>query len=46
MTAVNVTAACRRCDWTAAGDWAMVDRQAEKHTRQARHVTVVIVVPA
>lgn len=46
VTAVTVTAACRRCAWTAGGDWTAVDRQAEKHTRQDGHATAVIAVPA
>ena len=44
---ITVTAHCigRGCEWTAAGDWAAVDRQAEKHTR-AGHPTVTLAVPA
>jgi hypothetical protein len=35
---ITVTAACGGCGWTASGDWAGVDRQAEKHTRRG-HAT-------
>jgi hypothetical protein len=30
---LTVTAHCLRCGWTASGDWAHVDREAEKHAR-------------
>ena len=45
MIAVTVTAHCLRCEWTAAGDWAEVDRQAEKHMKAAGHPTAVTAGP-
>ena len=35
MIRLTVTASCLRCPWTAAGDWADVDRAAQKHTAHA-----------
>jgi hypothetical protein len=46
MIAVTASAACLRCEWTVAGEWAAVDRAAEAHTRKAGHPTATKAVPA
>jgi hypothetical protein len=39
---ITVTAACHGCPWTAGpGQWATVDRAAEKHTK-AGHPTATL----
>jgi hypothetical protein len=44
---MTVTAHCiGRCDWSASGDWASVDKGAEKHTRTTAHPTVTLAAPA
>jgi hypothetical protein len=42
---VSASAHCLRCEWTAAGDWAAVDRAAEAHTRKAGHPTTTAATP-
>jgi hypothetical protein len=40
MMTVTASAHCiGRCEWTASGSMAEVDKQAEKHTRTTRHPT-------
>ncbi len=46
MITVTAAAHCLRCEWTAAGSMAEVDKQAERHTKTARHPTVTLAVPA
>ena len=46
MITIAVTARCQRCDWTAAGSWAEVDRAAGKHTRTTSHPTATMAEPA
>jgi hypothetical protein len=41
LIALTAAASCHRCDWTATGGWAEVDRQAERHAKN--HPTVVMV---
>ena len=35
-----------RCDWSASGSMAEVDRQADKHTRTTKHPTATLARPA
>ena len=47
MITLTATARCiGRCDWSAAGDPATVDRAAEKHTRTTGHPTATLARPA
>ena len=46
MITVTVTAHCLRCEWTTAGNWADVDKQADKHTKATGHPTATEAVPA
>lgn len=43
---LTASASCLRCDWTASGDWADVDRGAEKHARSTGHPTMTSAKPA
>jgi hypothetical protein len=46
MIKLTASASCLRCDWTAGpGEWAEVDRAAEKHTRTG-HPTATSARPA
>ena len=45
MITVTVTAHCLRCEWTTAGNWADVDKQADKHTKATDHPTATEAVP-
>lgn len=45
MSTLAASAHCIGCDWTAAGDPADVDRQAEKHTSPG-HATATAAEPA
>lgn len=47
MITLTASAHCiGRCDWSASGDQASVDKQAEAHTRKTRHPTATAAVPA
>ncbi len=47
MIRLTATAHCiGRCDWSASGDLASVDRAAEKHTGTTRHPTATLARPA
>jgi hypothetical protein len=46
MTTITAAAHCQRCDWTASGTMADVDRAADKHTRTTRHPTATIGEPS
>ena len=45
MITLTATARCHRCGWASAGDWADVDRQAERHTKRTKHPTGVTATP-
>ena len=46
MITVTASASCLRCPWTAGpGDWAEVDKAAEKHSK-AGHPTATAARPA
>jgi hypothetical protein len=46
MITVTATASCPICDWTAGpGEWADVDRAAERHTRTG-HPTITSAKPS
>jgi hypothetical protein len=45
MIALTATAHCLRCDWSAAGSMAEVDKQAERHTKTG-HPTATLAAPA
>ena len=44
--AIAVSARCGGCDWTPEGDWAAVDRAADKHARRPGHPVTVAAGPA
>jgi hypothetical protein len=47
VIALTASAHCiGRCDWSASGDPASVDKAAEKHTRTTRHPTATLARPA
>jgi hypothetical protein len=45
MITLTATAHCQRCEWTAAGSMAEVDKQAEKHTKATGHPTATVAAP-
>ncbi len=45
MIALTAAAHCLRCEWTAAGSMAEVDKAAEAHTRKTAHPTATQAVP-
>lgn len=44
--AIAVSAHCGGCDWTPEGDWATVDKAADKHARRPGHPVTVAAGPA
>ena len=47
MITLTASAHCiGRCDWSASGDLASVDKQAEKHTKATGHPTGTAATPA
>ena len=46
MITLTASARCLRCGWSASGDPASVDKQAEAHTRKAGHPTGTAAAPA
>lgn len=46
MITLTASAHCiGRCDWSASGDWASVDKAADAHTRKTHHPTATMAAP-